>query len=145
MAKDGSFTSSIGRLATISKPYISILYCSGSISNASSAVRGHLKFPFSMRLYKSRKPSPSQIRPRMRSVRLPQNRNNVFLSYGSRLNWNRIILARPSIPFLKSVKPHYPNVRIMWLILTMFLSSSFLDIEIFTHFLAKKMRITYFM
>ena len=32
----------------------------------------------------------------------------------------------------------------MWLILRVFLSSSFLDIEIFTHFLAKKMRITLF-
>lgn len=32
----------------------------------------------------------------------------------------------------------------MRLILTIFLSSSFLDIEIFTHFLAKKMRITLF-
>ena len=50
IAKDVSFTSSIGCFAIISNPCISIRYCSGVISNASAAVRGHRKFPFSIRL-----------------------------------------------------------------------------------------------
>lgn len=65
----GSGTSSIGCLATISRPCISIWYRSAVISSASSFVRGHRKFPFSIRLYRRRNPSPSQISPFMRSVR----------------------------------------------------------------------------
>ena len=38
----------------------------------------------------------------------------------------------------------WKDLHCLQLILTIFLSSSFLDIEIFTHFLAKKMRITLF-
>ena len=55
-----------------------------------------------------------------------------------------MIAIKPSKLFLMSVLPQYPNIRIMRLILRVFLSSSFLDIKIFTHFFTKKMRITLF-
>ena len=58
-------------------------YCSGVISSASSFVRGQLNAPSSSLLYKSRKPSPSQTSPLIRSVRLPQNRNRISFWYGS--------------------------------------------------------------
>lgn len=54
-------------------------------------------------LVQSRKPSPSHRSPLMRSVRFPQKRNNVSLSYGSKLNWNRIMAASPSMPRRRSV------------------------------------------
>ena len=48
----GSGTSSLGCLAMISRPCINIRYWSVLISRASSCVRGHRKFPFSIRLYR---------------------------------------------------------------------------------------------
>ena len=73
----------IGCLAMISSPCISIWYWSSEISIASSAERGQQKAPLSSLLYMSRKPSPSQSRALIRSLRLPQKRNSVFLSCGS--------------------------------------------------------------
>ncbi len=61
----------------------------------------------------------------MRSLRRPQNRNRVPASNGLRLYLSPTILASPSIPFRKSVVPHYPDIGIMWIMLMIFLSSSF--------------------
>ena len=77
----GCLTSAIGCLAVISRPCISIRYCSSVSSSASFAERGHRKAPLSRRLYSSRKPSPSHSSALIRSLRLPQKRNSVFLSY----------------------------------------------------------------
>ena len=101
----GCLTSAIGCLAVISNPCISIRYCSSVSSSASFAERGHRKAPLSRRLYSSRKPSPSHSSALIRSLRLPQKRNSVFLSYGSRENWKRTIAVSPSIPRRRSVNP----------------------------------------
>ena len=70
----------ISFFATTSNPDINRRYCFGVISNASWDDRGHEKAPEASRLYKRRKPSPSQSNPFMRSLRFPQKRNSVFLS-----------------------------------------------------------------
>ena len=101
----GCLTSAIGCLAVISSPCISIRYCPSVSSSASLAERGHRKAPLSRRLYSSRKPSPSHSSALIRSLRLPQKRNSVFLSYGSRENWKRTIAVSPSIPRRRSVNP----------------------------------------
>ena len=85
-------------------PSISHRYCCGVSSRASSPVLGHWKVPASNRLYNSRKPLPSQRRPLIRSRRLPQNRNSVFVN-GSSCNCSCTILANPSIPRRRSVYP----------------------------------------
>lgn len=82
-----SFNSSIGYRATISSPCISIRYWSLVIDIASSAERGHRNAPLSSLLYIRRNPSPSHSKALMRSDLLPQNKNNVFLSYGSSLHY----------------------------------------------------------
>lgn len=108
-------TSVIGCLATISSPCISIRYWSFVIAIASSAVLGHRKEPLSSLLYRRRNPSPSHRSTLILSFLLPQKRKIVFLSYGSSVYWKRTMDARPSIPRRRSVKPHYPNIRIMWM------------------------------
>ncbi len=77
------FPSLIALDCSIIRPSSSYLVCCGVSSFASISLRGHWKFPLSNRLYKSRKPSPSQSNPLIRSRRLPQNRNKAVLN-GSR-------------------------------------------------------------
>ena len=76
-----SLSSEIGWRATISRPCISIRYCSCVIAIASSADLGQRNAPFSSLLYRRRNPSPSHNNALIRSLRLPQKRNNVFCNY----------------------------------------------------------------
>ena len=68
-------------------------------------IRGalHEKASVPSLFYKRRKPSPSHKRPLIRSMCLPQNRNNEPRSNGSRLNSYFIIDASPSMPRLRTV------------------------------------------
>ena len=75
-----SFNSEIGWRATISRPCISMWYCSSVMAIASSAERGHRNAPLSSLLYIRRNPSPSQSNALIRSHFRPQKRNSVFLS-----------------------------------------------------------------
>ena len=106
----GSSISIIGLRATIENPCISWRYWYSSISIASSLLLGHSNAPIFSRLYISRNPSPSHNNALILSFLRPQNKKSVSLSYGSRLNWNLTILAKPSIPLRKSVKPVYPQL-----------------------------------
>ena len=111
---------------------------------ASLLSRGQRYLPIpESRLYIRTKPVGSHNRSLILSHRFPQKRNSAG-RFGSMLKSFWMIAHSPSMDFLKSVYPVYPNVRINRVILTIFLSSSFLDKEIFTHFFTKKMRITYF-
>ena len=64
---------------SIFSPSRSQRLCCVVSSNASVSLRSHWNFPLSSLLYRSRKPSPSQSNPLIRSHRLPQNKNNAVL------------------------------------------------------------------
>ena len=89
---------------SILSPSRSQRLCCVVSSNASVSLRGHWNFPLSSLLYRSRKPSPSQSNPLMRSHRLPQNKNNAVL-YGSSCNCAWTIVASPSMERRRSVYP----------------------------------------
>lgn len=73
---------------------------------SSSGLLGHRKCPSHKTFEISRNPSPSHKMPLMRSVRRPQKRNRVPLSYGSSRYFNLTSEASPVIPYLRSVRPH---------------------------------------
>ena len=89
---------------SILSPSRSHRLCCVVSSNASVSLRGHWNFPLSSLLYRSRKPSPSQSNPLMRSHRLPQHRNNAVL-YGSSCSSAWTIVASPSMERRRSVYP----------------------------------------
>lgn len=89
---------------SIFSPSISHRYCCGVRLRTSFSLRGHWYAPRSKRLYRRMKPSFSQYRPLIRSRRRPQNRNSVLVN-GSNWNCCCTMLARPSIPFRRSVYP----------------------------------------
>ena len=110
---------------SISSPDISQSNCCQVRDRTSSEFLGQRKRPCaSIRLYSRRKPSPSQSKAFRRSQRLPQKRYN-DRCLGSIWSRSCTMAQRPSIERLISVYPHYPNVRIMRLILSLFLSSAF--------------------
>ena len=89
---------------SIFSPSRSQRLCCVVSSNASVSLRSHWNFPLSSLLYRSRKPSPSQSNPLIRSHRLPQNKNNAVL-YGSNWSCALTIIASPSIERRRSVYP----------------------------------------
>ena len=90
---------------SIVSPSINHLYCCGVIFLTSSILLGHLNFPASSLLYKSRKPSPSQRSPFILSFFLPQKRKSVLVRKGSSSNLFFTCVARPSMPYRRSVYP----------------------------------------
>ena len=111
---------------------------SGDMLQASSLFRGHLRHPFSILLYMRTKPSPSRQRALNRSCFEPQKRNST--SSWKAFIWNCpfTMVESPSIPLRRSVRPHYPDIRINWIILIELLSSFFQIFICFTHFLQKE-------
>ena len=65
-------------MGSIANPCINQRNCSGVIERSSSEFRGHEKCPLSTRLYRSRKPSPSQSNPFILEADLPQKRKSVL-------------------------------------------------------------------
>ena len=90
---------------SIVNPWRSLENCSCVKLRRSSSFLGHLNVPASRRLYSSRNPSPSQTRALMRSLRLPQNRKMVFGENGLSPNFSFTVVARPSMPYRRSVYP----------------------------------------
>ncbi len=69
-------------------------------------MRGHWNFPDSNLLYRRRNPSPSQRSPFILSFFRPQKRKSVFIWKGSSSNLFFTSVARPSMPYRRSVYPH---------------------------------------
>lgn len=104
----GSFTRGI-RLGptegSMEKPSISLLNSSVVMLLASCAVLGHRKHPSASRIYRRMNLSPIQSSPLIRSRLVPQNKNKVSFSNGSRPYLNLTIAASPSIPLRRSDLP----------------------------------------
>lgn len=92
-------------------PVMRYLYWSSVSSAASWIFLGQDNLPSSNLLYKSRNPVPIHKSPLHRSERFPQNRNRVPFSNGFCPYRSPMIVARPSIPFLRSTVPHARTTR----------------------------------
>ena len=111
------------------------------MSRASFGVLGHWNRPSVRRIVRRQKPIPSNTNPFNLSFFTPQKRNKVPSSSGSSPYARRTRAANESKPLRKSVRPHYPKIWIMRLILIKVLSSSFLQCIENTGFSSKEMRI----
>lgn len=87
------------------KPSINLLNSSVVMLLASCAVPGHWKHPSASRIYRRMNLSPVQRSPLIRSRLVPQNKNKVSFSNGSRPYFNLTMAASPSIPLRRSDLP----------------------------------------
>ena len=93
------------------KPIIRYLYCSSVRFAASCVFLGQDNRPASKRLYRSKNPIPIHKSPLHRSERFPQNKKSVPFSKGFCPYLSPMIVASPSMPFLRSTVPQARTTR----------------------------------